>query len=441
MLRADALRVIASAPPAPPTRGHDRHVWRDHTNELRFARDLPLEANARLPNVIRNKTCREMRKTLLTRPENFLLMNNGIICVASSFDEKRQDGSDHVVQVEFEDEGGIVNGGHSYAQLINLLQGDDTYSQGKDLMALLEEDAEHDPGVKEIVEDKKRLDVALARARDKAQVQMEVIVPVEDTALLLEISTARNRSMPVEETGFQNLAGRFDLMKDVLRNSPSPFGPSYVDNVVVWKPNQEIGEDAKAVGVKSLIQLLALMNVARYPSDKPSNEVYVRAGLVIREFGDPSDDEEKVYQGLMRLLPQLIRLYEHIYVSLPEVNQTFPWGDGKDDPEKAKRRRSATTPYLNKPCPTKVATAFAWPIFSALRNLLHWGDGGALEFKTDPVKFFDEMKAQLVTPVVNFHKRVKVLTQVGRDKEVWIRLDGIVTNELAVRERLASPRS
>jgi len=214
-----------------------------------------------------------------------------------------------------------------------------------------------------------------------------------------------------------------------------------VDNVVVWKPNQEIGEDAKAVGVKSLIQLLALMNVARYPSDKPSNEVYVRAGLVIREFGDPSDDEEKVYQGLMRLLPQLIRFYEHIYVSLPEVNQTFPWGDGKDDPEKAKRRRSATTPYLNKPCPTKVATAFAWPIFSALRNLLHWGDGGALEFKTDPVKFFDEMKAQLVTPVVNFHKRVKVLTQVGRDKEVWIRLDGIVTNELAVRERLASPRS
>jgi AIPR protein len=413
---------------------HKKHILTVYARHLPL--DLPLEANARLPNVIRNKTCREMRKTLLLQPDNFLLLNSGIICTATTFEEKRQDGNEHVVHIQFDDEGGIVNGGHSYAQLIHLIQGDNTYSHDKDLFTLLEDDAEADSKVKDLVEDKGRLDAALARAREKAQVQIEVIVPVDSTDLLVEISTARNRSMPVEETGFQNLAGRFEIMKDVLRNSPQPFGPAYVDRVV-WKPNQEVSEDAKAVGVKALIQMMALMNIARYPSDKPANEVYTRGGLVIREFGDAGVEEENVYQGLMRLLPELIRLYDHMYESLPETNQSFPWADGKDSSEKPKRKRVVTTPFLNRPCQTKVASAFLWPIFSAFRNLLTWKADGALAFKTEPIAFFEEMKAQLVTPVINFHKRVKLVQQVGKDKEVWVRLDGVVTGEMLIKERLA----
>ncbi|HKI37550.1 MAG TPA: AIPR family protein [Gemmataceae bacterium] len=414
---------------------HKKHILTVYARHLPL--DLPLEANARLPNVIRNKTCREMRKTLLLEPEHFLLLNSGIICTANTFEERKQDGNEHVVHMQFDAEGGIVNGGHSYAQLIHFLQGDNTYSHEKELLALLEDDADGDPKIKELIDDKGRFDAALARARDKAQVQIEVIVPVDSTDLLVEISTARNRSMPVDETGFQNLAGRFDIMKEVLRNSPLPFGPAYVKDVVVWKPNQEVGEDAKAVAVKALVQLMALMNIARYPSDKPANEVYMRAGLVIREFADPGEEEERVYQGLMRLLPDLIRLHEHMYESLPETNQTFPWADGKDNPDKAKRKRVTTTPFLNRQCPTKVASAFLWPIFSAFRNLLHWKADGTLAFKVDPIAFFDDMKAQLVTPVINFHKRVKVVNQVGKDKEVWVRLDGVVTGELVIQERLA----
>jgi len=402
--------------------------------------DLPLEANARLPNIIRNKTCLEMRKTLLVQPENFQLLNSGLICAAATFDEPKQDGKEQIVGLGFDDDGGIVNGGHSFAQLIHFIQGDTSYSQGRDLRTVLASDAEDDSTIKEIIEGK-RFELALTRAKDEAQVQIEVIVPVKDTDLLVEISIARNRSMPVEETGFQNLAGRFDVMKEVLRNSPPPFGPPYVENVIVWKPNQEIPEDSKAVHVKSLIQLMALMNIVRYPLDKPANEVYMKAGAVIREFGDPNEEEEKVYQGLMRLLPQLIRLYEHMYAGLPEANQAFPWADGKEETDKSKRRRAVTTPFLDRPCPTKVAVAFLWPIFSAFRCLLHWEADGSLAFKTDPIEFFEEMKGQLAAPVINFQKRVRVVTLVGKDKEVWVRLDGVVAGELAIRERLAQNSS
>jgi hypothetical protein len=395
--------------------------------------DLPLEANARLPNILRNKTCREMRKTLLTKPENFHILNGGIICAAST-NETRQEGSDHVVEVRFGEPDGIVNGGHTYGQLVHLLLGDTSYSHEKDLAAVLASDAQEDEDIKALLEREGALEAAVARAREKAQVQVEIISPVDDD-FLVEISTARNRSMPVEETGFQNLAGRFEPMKQALEASPDPFGPHFVDRVV-WKPNQEVPEDSKAISVKTLIQLLALMNIARYPEDKPANEVYVRTGIVVREFGDPSDEEERVYQNLMRMLPELIRLYEYIYVGLPEVNATFAWADGKDAAEK-KRKRAATTPLLQRPCTTKVAVPFIWPVFAAFRSLLDWKADGSLGFKTDPFKLFDDIKGPLATTVINFFKRTGVVGHVGRDKEVWVRLDGVVATEMTIRKRLA----
>src|SRR4051794_32733534 len=59
-------------------------------------RDLPLDANARVPNVIKNPTCKEMRETLLTRPELFQIFNGGMVCTATSVDV-RQDGSEQWV--------------------------------------------------------------------------------------------------------------------------------------------------------------------------------------------------------------------------------------------------------------------------------------------------------------------------------------------------------
>lgn len=410
-----------------------KFVLTAHARNLPLA--LPLEANARLPNIIRNKTCAEMRKTLLTKPENFPILNGGIVCTASSF-EVKQEGNEHVVEIGFDEQGGIVNGGHTYGQLVHLLLGDNSYSHDKDLEAVLALDADDDDGIKDLLADSTRLAAAITRAREKAQVQVEVIFPVNDQDLVVEISTARNRSLPVEETGFQNLAGRFDPMKEVLRTAAAPFGPSFVDKIV-WKPNQEVPEDSRAVPVKSLIHLMALMNVARYPSDTPANDVYMRSGLVIREFGDPSEEEERVYAGLVKLLPELIRLYEHIYVGLPEVNQTFPWADGKkEEGEKAKRKRAAFTPFLQKPVATKVAVPFLWPIFASFRCLLTWAADGSLAFKVDPVDLFEEMKAQLATAVISFFNRAKVVGQVGRDKEVWVRLDGLVAGELVVQERV-----
>lgn len=406
--------------------------------------NLPLDANARVPNVLKNQTCAEQRETLLTRPEDFQIFNGGIVCTATEI-ESKQDGNQHYVEVVFDQDAGqgLVNGGHTYAQLLHALHDNTSYSDGKNLKAVLLQDARRGSAeIGTIALDDEMLADRVARAREKAQVQIEFVAPVVDSEMLAQIARARNLSQSVDATALQNLAGKFDLMKSVLGGAPAPFGPSFVERVV-WKTNQEIPEDAAggAISVKLLIQVLALMNARLYPpATRVANDVYSRAGVVVREFGDSSDEDEKYYNALTKLLPEIIKLYDHIYVALPEVDSTYPWADGKFDSEKKKKTGPASTPFTSRPCASRIASAFVWPIFSAFRTLLVQDDEANLKFRVDPVSLFNDMKNEMITTVQTAHRHQAhgVVHQVGKDKEVWLRLQGQIEMELKVRERLSA---
>jgi hypothetical protein len=402
--------------------------------------NLPLDANARLPNVIKNKTCKELRQTLLQSPELFQILNSGIVCTASHINVV-QDGKEHFIEVGFAQETeGIVNGGHTYATLLHLLRGDTTYSEGKDLRVVLEKDgAGSNDSFYETVSDEDELIKRLAQARKTAQVQIEVVAPIKESELLAQIGRARNLSQSVEATSLQNLAGKFNLMKEVLRTAKKPFGVDF-EKRVVWKTNEEVPEESKSIPVKILIQLLSLMNSRRYaPEIRVPTDVYSRVGFIIREFGESEGAEEEFHKKLTKLLPQLITFYDHIYATLSEVDPDFPWADGKPDAEK-KRRRTATTPFLENSCGSRVSNAFIWPIFAAFRILLTEQEDGTLTFKADPFVLFDDMKISLVSAVKSFHQNQAhgLVHQVGKDKEIWVRLQGILETELKIRERLAA---
>jgi hypothetical protein len=409
------------------------------------ARDLPinmpLDANARVPNILKNDTCREMRQTLIQNPELFSIFNGGIICTANSV-EIRQEGNEHIVEVEFNDDAqqGVVNGGHTYATLINALHGDTTYSGGQDLKSILAHDVRRgsDEDLLDVAASEDRLAEKIARARERAQVQIEFVSPVSDADLLTRIARARNLSQGVEATALQNLAGKFDLMKEVLANALPPFGPPFVDRVV-WKTNQDVPDGSREISVKLLIHIQAMMNNRAYPpASKVCNEVYMRSGVVIRQFGEAEGDEEKHYRAITRLLPQLVKFYDHIYASLPEVDPAFPWQDGKVDRERKRKAPAAFTPFLARPCPSNVLSAFVWPIYSAFRTLLVDDPQGGLHFRVDPIELFDEMKTELATRVIMFFRGGAngVAAQVGRDKEVWLRLQDRVERELEIQDRL-----
>ena len=51
-------------------------------------------------------------------------------------------------------------------------------------------------------------------------------------------------------------------------------------------------------------------------------------GVIVREFGEDEREDSAFYDKLTVLLPELIKLYDHIYLTLPETNPGFPWADG-----------------------------------------------------------------------------------------------------------------
>ena len=402
-------------------------------------RDLPLDANARLPNVLKNPTCSEMRETLLTCPELFQILNGGIVCTAATVDV-RQDGNEQWVDVTFDQDQlqGLVNGGHTYGTLLHVIHDNPIYAEGLPLKTVLakKDKVADNPDLAALIEDEDKLVERIAKARDCAIVQLELVAPVENSDLLAQIARARNLSQSVDQTALQNLAGKYDLMKKVLGEARAPFGSSFVERVV-WKTNQEVPEESVEVPVKTLIHLLALMNTRKYqPGSKVANEVYVRSGVVVREFGEAEGEDSVFYDKLTQQLPDFIRLYDHIYQALPETSPEFPWADGKPVGDRARRKKVFTTPILAKTCSTKVSGAFIWPVFSAFRLLLEQDAAGDLKFKTDPIELFEEKKTELSATVrTTFENQGRVVQQVGKAEAAWIRLEAQIQMEMMIRER------
>jgi len=404
-------------------------------------RDLPLDANARVPNVVKNPTCSEMRETLLTHPELFQIFNGGMVCTATAVDV-RQDGSEQYVDAAFDQEQlqGLVNGGHTYGTLLQVVHDNSTYAEGMPLkVALTKKDKAGDnPNLAPLIEDDEKLAERIARARERAQVQIELVAPVAEAKLLEQIARARNLSQSVDQTALQNLAGKYEVMKKVLAEAPAPFGKPFVDRVV-WKTNQEVPEDSVEIPVKTLIHLLALMNTRWYqPRVKAANEVYVRSGVVVREFGESEGDDSLFFDKLTELLPDFIKLYDHIYMTLPETDAAFPWADGKPASDNKRRTKKAVlTPLLGKACSSKVSGAFVWPVFAAFRLLIEDDGAGGLRFKTDPIDLFEQKKMELSTTIRNtFDNQGRLVQMVGKASDAWIRLEGQIEMEMMVRERM-----
>src|SRR5262245_58654927 len=160
-------------------------------------RDFPLDANARVPNVIKNPTCAEMRETLLTRPEMFQIFNGGIVCTASSVDVKNEDG-EQWVDVAFDQDQlqGVVNGGHTYGTTLHVIHDNPIYAEGMPLKTVLakKDKIADNPALSPLLEDDDKLADRIAAAREKAQVQIELVAPVADADFLHDIARARNLS-------------------------------------------------------------------------------------------------------------------------------------------------------------------------------------------------------------------------------------------------------
>src|SRR5215831_20292778 len=128
-------------------------------------RDLPIDANARVPNVIKNPTCGEMRETLLTRPDLFQILNGGVVCTATEV-RVSQEGKEQWIEVTFDQDQlqGVVNGGHTYGTLLHVVHDHPIYAEGMTLKAVLskKDKAADNPKLAGLLEDDQKLADSIA---------------------------------------------------------------------------------------------------------------------------------------------------------------------------------------------------------------------------------------------------------------------------------------
>lgn len=219
---------------------------------------IPLDPNARTPN-LRKRMYRQVEDSLLDKGDNqpgtFHLKHKGITVIAHDVESAGEDS----YTVSVADGEGIVDGGHSYKLIV---------------------DHKADPDLPE-----------------NQVVKFEILcgVPRE---WIPDIAGGLNTSVQVQPKSLDNLAGKFEWLKDELRDEP------YFSDIA-WRENDEGEYD-----VVYLLAVLTCFNISMFPNDKDVQPVsaYARKSDVLKWF----EAEPQQYQRLRPIAKDIFRLHDLI---------------------------------------------------------------------------------------------------------------------------------
>lgn len=215
-----------------------------------------LEPNARSATSadVRKRVYREVQKSLLDEDVAaegiFHLKHSGITMLAHSVKETGKD----TYEVTLGDKDGIVNGGHS-ARLIADTDG----------------------------------------LPEHQVVKLEILVGVPDE-WIVDIAGGLNTSVQVQTKSLDDLAGRFDWLKDEIASEP------YADQIVWQESGQGVWD------VTYLLALLACFNIFDYPNEGTKHPVwaYGRKIGVLRSF----EGKPETFQQLRPIAKDVFMLHD-----------------------------------------------------------------------------------------------------------------------------------
>lgn len=302
------------------------------------AKDLPdgirTDANARDPKGLKRRVYKQVHRSLMGEDAqlgSFDLMNKGIVCLADNV--KRI--SDDNFEITISDGQGIVDGGHTYKIIC---------------------DAQMDENLPE-----------------EQCVEFQVRTGV-DPDLITEISRGLNTAIAVKSHSIDNLDGKYDWMKEMLKNE------SYY-KLIAWKEDDDGDYD-----VRDLICVLEALNVFDYPNDVSRHPIsaYEKWSKPADSFSKDSDEtkddpQKSKYRRLGALLKDSLVLYDTIRHDFKfKYNAADLGAAGKlDIVEFSSKGAIYPFPFANlKQQDSRLTKGALYPIFAAFRNCVtEDGDG------------------------------------------------------------------
>ncbi len=378
------VRVLAD----PTNRGHKTTYAYVKIKDLP---DLPTEINPRAQNT-KSRVARQIAEGLIDSTEVFHLLNRGITMVVLS---SKYNNSTETLSLEIAGSyGGVLDGGHSMRVIQESTAPYRTLPE--------EEQPDFFDGF----------------------VKLEIIEGVKGD-LIVELAKSRNTSAQVQNYSLANLEGDFDWLKEELQKTS--FGP-----LIAYKENED---DSKPIDVREVVSLLTAFHPSFEDSENPPVISYSSKGRCLELLrSDP-----KGFQSLHHIVPDVLRLYDHIHLKFAELYEQIGGFSGLDEKNNAKSIKLGKVREVRKfeegfPLYYSGGTAYfqfpgGWlmPVLGSLRGLVSYKT--VAKWETNPFEFFDKHGKKLVMATLEASRSLgRNPNAVGKSKNHWAFLHEKVLN-------------
>lgn len=309
-----------------------RHVFMLRAKDV--PDNIPLDPNPRDQNTDR-RVYRDVLESLTSGDGAFHLKNKGITIIASDVIRSKNDEEQFAIM--FDDNEGIVDGGHTYAVLR---------------------------------EGQSREDLP-----DNQFVKFEVLVGVPEN-LITEIAGGLNTAVQVQEMSLANLGGEFNWIKAALSTEPYASAIAYKEN-----------ESDRVLDIRDVVAYMNLFNIDIYPNagrDYPIT-AYTSKATSLRHF---LDKEKAIsFRKLQNLLPDILELADIISFEAYTLHN-----DAGGKAGKLSFTESSTKlykfPFINESAKYRLTKGALFPMLGAFRWMVVEGPNGQFEWR-EP---FDQVK-------------------------------------------------
>ena len=237
---------------------------------------------------------------------------------------------------------------------------------------------------------------------------------------ITNVVDARNTSQQVRSQSLMNLAGKFDPLKEALKET------NYF-NLIAFKETQFDDEgNALPIDVRDIVALLTLFDQDHFNGSSHPIMAYNTKAACLEHFKQYAESYKKIFPLAQEILP----LYDHIRERLPELYNTARGETGSVTGGKFGRLTGVTTykgrrvqhlHFINKDSKYGIPDGFTYPILGGFRALLEekrgryvWGKG------LDPVELFDgELGKKLADTIGSFALQTQNPSKIGKTPLVW----------------------
>lgn len=356
---------------------------KDLTEELDEWREVnPREVN--LSSGVSN----QIMKTLLEKPEDFILRNRGLTIIANHVE---YDNQLKVIRLEMGEKSrnGVLDGGHTLMNIRKYLEN------------------EEEP-------------------RD-AYVRLEILEGIGDIDETVKIVDARNRSTQVKNVAFENLLGHLDPLKNILSKE------LYADKIA-YKENELAEDDTKKeVAIEEILSYVLCFDAEDFDHNTHPIKAYSGKASVVKHYEKHFKQMEKYYP----LAPDILALRDAIYEDLPKV-----WNEAGNDGEGGRigkirgvknLKTAKILPFSGQETKYVLPDGFIYPALAAFRPLVKVENGQA-SWKDGLLKVYKALREELIKKVVESAIRTKNPNETGKNLDLWGVCYAMVEREVLTRK-------